>query len=564
MTAPLQVTLSRLLPSAKRLARRIARALYWAATPWNMPARIEFLRNRARQKMAAEMPYQEEDHQCVEHSTTMQPISPQDKREGLEETPRPQLPSAASPTVQAAEALPTLPEAEEAEPQRLAARPTESKLASPGLRELIERSGLFDPDIYLSINEDLRAGGTDPWAHFLEHGIRERRRFTTPEIVARALSRLDPEIDAASRAVRRALLCEGAEDAIRVAAAPFVAHGVKIGVYCNSQANFWMQEIANLVQWQLKALKIDAQLRTEESDIDEDFDLRIFVAPHEFFRFGAGENWKRLAGAAGSVIFNTEQLQTHWFSWAFPFVIEAPLILDLNIQSAVLLRQMGCNALQYMPPYLPGCGYTAPQLDVSRIELVRGYAFSENEFDWTAQASLSDRPIDLLWVGTGNERRLKAIERLRRLSDKYRFVCVYGHQDWPLTSANHQTTSPEICCALSQRSKIVLNIHRDWLGYFEWSRMVMRGFWQGACVVSDPGLPDPLFSPGRHFLEENVRHMPELVDWLLGTAEGRAKIDEIGAAGHARAIEARPAMLVPMLNSLRELAGISERPDEAF
>ena len=222
---------------------------------------------------------------------------------------------------------------------------------------------------------------------------------------------------------------------------------------------------------------------------------------------------------------------------------------------------MGLNALHYMPPYLSKCPYTVSQPDVSGVDLVRGYAFSRARFDWKSHRGLTDRPIDILFVGTDSERRRIAIERLRELTDRYRFICVYTHQHAPLTNANYQTTSPEINCALAQRSKIVLNIHRSWLGYFEWSRMVMQGFWQGACVVSDPSLPNPIFKPNNHFLEENIRHLPELLHWLLGTSDGRMKIEHIAEAGQSRARSraARTAMLLPMLSSLRASVGLGEK-----
>jgi hypothetical protein len=78
------------------------------------------------------------------------------------------------------------------------------------------------------------------------------------------------------------------------------------------------------------------------------------------------------------------------------------------------------------------------------------------------------------------------------------------------------------------------------------ARMVMQGFWQGACVVSDPCFSDPFFVSGTHFLEEATRHLPELLHSLLGTPDGQSKMNEIARAGHCRAIshEARSAMLV--------------------
>ena len=43
--------------------------------------------------------------------------------------------------------------------------------------------------------------------------------------------------------------------------------------------------------------------------------------------------------------------------------------------------------------------------------------------------------------------------------------------------------------------------------------MVLQGFWQGACVVSDPGLPNPIFEPGVHYFEESLRNIGELLRW---------------------------------------------------
>jgi hypothetical protein len=110
---------------------------------------------------------------------------------------------------------------------------------------------------------------------------------------------------------------------------------------------------------------------------------------------------------------------------------------------------------------------------------------------------------------------------------------VYRESARPFTVQS--AAASECGWALGQRAKIVLNIHRDWLGYFEWSRMVLQGFWQGACVVSDPGLPNPLFEPNVHYFEENLRNIGELLRWLLESAEGRDKLDRTRRAGYERA-----------------------------
>jgi hypothetical protein len=110
-----------------------------------------------------------------------------------------------------------------------------------------------------------------------------------------------------------------------------------------------------------------------------------------------------------------------------------------------------------------------------------------------------------------------------------------------------------------------LNIHRDWLGYFEWSRVVLQGIWQGACVVSDPGLPDPTFEAGVHFLAEDTRHMRELIEWLLGSEDGRAKLDATRRAGfeHARTLGSMRITLRPVLRALENLFAARLNPAPA-
>ncbi len=424
------------------------------------------------------------------------------------------------------------------------------------LRSKFERSGLFDPAVYLELHEDIK--GTDPWQHFLECGLDEGRRFTTSEFVARAIAKADSKIRSAADTIRQQAQIAAAEEVCTKATQSFLDHKVKFGIFSNSRGNFFMQEIANLLAWQLQAFGIDAHLRTEEGQMQEAFDVRIFVAPHEFFFLGNGPSWRHLAAADGSVLYNVEQMQTQWFCLAFPLLLNAPLILDINFQSAELLRQVGCNAVHFMPPYLARCPYTRSQVDVSHIEVMRGYEFSHATFDWTEYDDIMSRPIDILFIASSSPRRDGAIERLRELSDKHRFVCVYTHQRSPLVAGNNLTTSTEINCALAQRSKIILNVHRDWLGYFEWSRMMLQGFWQGSCVASDPCLPHPLFQAGEHFLEESTRHMPELLRWLLETPEGHTKMNDISVAAHnqARSSGVRAAMLLPMLSSLKALLKI--------
>ena len=248
-----------------------------------------------------------------------------------------------------------------------------------------------------------------------------------------------------------------------------------------------------MLAWGLQAEGIDTVQRDEAASRDEPFDLRVFVAPHEFYSLGDGKGWADIAGDAGSVLYNVEQPQTQWFCRAFPLLLQAPLVLDINLQSAMILRRAGCNVVHFMRAICRR--HATPALSgYIGIPLTKGYAFAQHPYNWRAENRLGERPIDLLFFGARAPRRNDALIRLQALADRHRFWCIYREPSTPFT--DESGAAAESGWALAQRSKVVLNLHRDWIGYFEWPRMVLQGFWQGACVVSDPGLSAPIFTWG--------------------------------------------------------------------
>jgi hypothetical protein len=433
-----------------------------------------------------------------------------------------------------------------------------AQLVIPPVRDLcarIETSGLFEPEVYLSLHEDVRAAGIDPWEHFVNYGLREVRPFTNSEGVARLLSQMDRQLDQSrhdfTAAAERAFA--GADNA--GIAALLRKKGARIGIFCCSTGNFFSRNIADLIARGLQAHGIEAVQRDETASRNERLNLRVFVAPHEFFYLGRGQAWAPLASAANSVLYNVEQMQAQWFFRVFPLLLQAPLVLDINFQTAEVLRRAGCNVVHFMPGHLPTAPCGQPCIDFPEIGLIRGYDFSQRPYNWVESNRLEDRPIDILFIGPRTARSEGIMPRLRKLSDNFRFICIDTHLIQALTERRHWTISTEIKCALGQRTKIMLNIHHDGLGYFEWSRMVMQGFWQGACVISEPGMPDPIYQSGVHFLEENIDHIGELIAWLLGTREGKEKLDRVRMAGYERAcsLGSMRVALSPVLQSFKQL-----------
>ena len=254
------------------------------------------------------------------------------------------------------------------------------------------------------------------------------------------------------------------------------------------------------------------------------------------------------------MLYNVEQPQTQWFARGLQVLLKAPLVLDINLQTAAILRSAGFHAIHFMPGCLPAAAQ--PIEDVSDVELVRGYDFARRRHNWREDDTLDARPIDILFIGGGSPRRDKALARLLDLTDDFRFLCVYRNKlTGPLTAQQETATSARINRALGQRSKIVLNIYRDWVGYFDFSRAVQHGIWQGAAVVTDPGLPHPIYQPGVHFLQESTRHLPELIRWLLETPDGRRTLDDTRRAAfrQAHGLGSMEVALTPVLAAFKTL-----------
>jgi len=81
--------------------------------------------------------------------------------------------------------------------------------------------------------------------------------------------------------------------------------------------------------------------------------------------------------------------------------------------------------------------------------------------------------------------------------------------------------------ALSQRSKILLNVHQDEIPYFEWHRMILLGIWQDTLVISEPCFRVPGLDPGTHFVECELDDLPGTIEWFLESEPGIEEAERI-------------------------------------
>jgi hypothetical protein len=88
---------------------------------------------------------------------------------------------------------------------------------------------------------------------------------------------------------------------------------------------------------------------------------------------------------------------------------------------------------------------------------------------------------------------------------------------------------------LALNSKILLNIHRDDIGYFEWHRLFLYGVANGCTVLTEPSFAPPFLVKGEHYLEAALEEMPDVLQRLLKTPDGAADLKRISENGLAMA-----------------------------
>jgi len=331
------------------------------------------------------------------------------------------------------------------------------------------------------------------------------------------------------------------------------AKAIRVAVYASSQGNFFFREMAAHLAGGLNAAGCFEVSRHDElGDPPDDVDEHLIVAPHEFFGLGRGRRFRGESFRAfrrASTLFLAEQLGTKHFAFCMPFAVEARLVLDLSPGSAAVLRGAGARATFFPLGYLPDHPLFDQVRDVSALDLrrlglgcgldsePRARPDSELESGSESQGAdaargdwLSHRPIDILFNGVFTPRRSRFFAEHAAFFSRRRCCLLLPTPLRPLERSVPSALETREATALARRAKIQLNIHRVDFPYFEWHRLVVRGFWNRSLVVSEPCAAPAGFEPGVHYLEAPLAEIPEFLGRLLDTSDGREQAERIRTA----------------------------------
>ena len=253
-------------------------------------------------------------------------------------------------------------------------------------------------------------------------------------------------------------------------------------VYVSARGNVFMTEIAGLLAAALGDLGYTTVFPAPGLPERAPNRVNLVVAPHEFFPLQRGiAEGTLLKAAAAAVAVGVEQPGTAWFELGAHYASAGPAVLDISNFAVNELVRRGLDATHLQLGYHPSWDHWSG--DVTRT-----------------------RRTDLVFLGSVTPRRQRILSaaapflwdcsadirlfEFPRPMDKPRGNFVAGSAKWELLAS----------------SRIVLNIHRDAVPYFEWVR-VLEAVVNGCLVISECSTDYGPLVPGRHLVavpEETV------------------------------------------------------------
>lgn len=306
--------------------------------------------------------------------------------------------------------------------------------------------------------------------------------------------------------------------------------GHRVTIYVSSLGNLFFREIAEILTEGFRATGAEVRL-LDENDISGEKlegpkDHSIIVAPHEFFLLGDGSRHMSSVFLSRSLLWVAEQPGTKHFLHVLSLASQARGVLDANPLIALVWRELNVNARALPVGWLEGMTVSDSGLEVEAPHM-RAALRPEARPPVNSSVPWSERPVEILFNGVLTPRREAFFSAHAEFFGSRECMLLMPDSTVPVAEGLASSVSSHDGMALSQRAKIQLNIHRNEFSYFEWHRIVVRGICQGALVVTEPCHYMPGLKPGIHYIECSLVEMPERIERLLDTAEGREEAEKI-------------------------------------
>ncbi len=280
------------------------------------------------------------------------------------------------------------------------------------------------------------------------------------------------------------------------------SHGARppaYSIYASPLGNLFMTELAQILQSVLMDLGREVSLVRSGLPGGDPTRVHVVVAPHEYFGLLEGFSPSQLGEAsARSVCVTTEQFGTRWFEECAYWCAASPLVLDINRTSAQALRERG----------LPVAG------------LPLGYHQSLDH--WGGHDTVS-RPRDAVFLGGATERRQRFLAHgAHLLWDRECEMRMFTFER-PITDPYPGFLAGTQKLDYLAGTKLILNVHRGELRYFEWLRAI-EAMANGCLVVTEESTAYEPLVAFEHFVQAPLDLLGEYASAILADEPWRQQL----------------------------------------
>jgi hypothetical protein len=270
-----------------------------------------------------------------------------------------------------------------------------------------------------------------------------------------------------------------------------------------SGQNVFFEELLDAMRDELDRAGVTTLAAVDALPPVED-DLVYVLVPHEFMPLTQPHVHPTPEQYARTIAICTEQPQTIWFDRAAAISGHCGVTIDINPLGVEALKRRDIDARLMQLGHVPAWDHWGGDEDV-------------------------ERDVDVTFMGGHTPRRAAILARMAGFLDGRRAALHVFETAAPHTKDSKYFLSGERKWAQLRRAKLIVNIHRDELGYFEWQR-ALGAMANGCVVVTEHSIGCAPLVPGEHFISTGYDSIPHAVEALLAD-EGR--LAEIRQAAYA-------------------------------
>jgi GT2 family glycosyltransferase len=270
-------------------------------------------------------------------------------------------------------------------------------------------------------------------------------------------------------------------------------------VYVSDRGNIFMTEIAAVLAAALGDLGYEVLFPAPGLPEVARNRINVVVAPHEFFPLQRGVSESALQQAAeASVSLGVEQPGTHWFELGTQYAACGPVMLDISRYSVEELTNRGHNAMHLQLGYHPMWDRWGGEVDGHRRTDVLYLGSTTARRD-----AILGRAAPFLWDWNTDLRLFEFSQPMYQARGHF----VGGSDKWDVLS----------------ESRVLLNIHRNDVPYFEWVR-VLEAVVNGCLVVTEVSTDYGPLVPGEHIVAVPAELLGPYVSTMLVDEERRQQM----------------------------------------